>query len=345
MRFLLLILLFVNLNAQVSVDRMIGQMLLVGFSGQNVEDKWIKQISRDISYGKVGSVILKERNIKNPNQLKALTKKIKDIPVSIPVLIAINEADRLLSSNKGFKNISSIYNTSSKTLEKASKTYANLASNLKQFHINLSLAPSVNLANNGSFVQQNKLSFSKSEDIVNLYANAFIDEFSKFKIITSIKHFPGLGSVKFDFHKNKTDITNSWKIKELKPYYNITKTNRAKSIIVSHSYLKQFDKKYPTSLSKNIIQGLLREKIGFDGVVISDDLLVNALDGFSLEERVILAINAGVDLLFVSDYFVKNSNYVKIITDIIKKAVNENKISKETLANSYERILKLKKEL
>lgn len=349
MRFLLLLLTFVGLNASVSVDRMIGQMLIVGFSGQNVEDKSVKQISRDISYGRVSGVLLLERNIKNPKQLKSLTKRLSKIQISQPLFIAIDQEGgnvARLNANNGFKyfpSASKIGDT--KTLTQASQIYRDLAFLLKEYNINFNLAPVLDLGFTNSYMQKRKRTFSTNEDIVSIYANVFIDELSKANIITSLKHFPGLGSTKDDTHKKRTDVTNSWQIKELKPYYNMIKTDRAKSIIVGHFYLKQFDEKYPASLSKAIIQKLLREKMGFDGVVISDDLLMDALEGFELEERVILAINAGVDLFLIGDYFVKNSNYVKIITDIIKKAINENKITPKRLKESYKRITELKKEL
>ena len=116
-------------------------------------------------------------------------------------------------------------------------------------------------------------------------------------------------------------------------------------VMVSHVYNKNFDDKYPASLSSATLKGFLRVKIGFDGVIVSDDFDMRAIkSNYSLEETVEKSINAGVNLLIFSGNISKNDkNEVKKIRRIIKKGVKTGKIALEDIDNSYEKIINIKK--
>jgi len=175
----------------------------------------------------------------------------------------------------------------------------------------------------------------------------FIENHSKNNIITVEKHFPGHGSATKDSHKGLTDVTDTYKNEELSPYQKLNEEGLLKAVMVAHIINKKIDKNYPATLSEYFLQNILRNQIGFKGIIISDDMQMSAIsNNYKLDEVVIMAINAGVDIISVlnnspSGYDNKMAYKVR---DIIFNAVKENKIKEEKIIESYNRILDLKKE-
>ena len=115
----------------------------------------------------------------------------------------------------------------------------------------------------------------------------------KEKIITVLKHFPGHGSSKSDSHLGFVDITKSWSFREIEPYYNLIHSNKVDMIMTAHVYNAKLDKKYPSTLSYKINTQLLREVLGYNGVIITDDLQMKAISKhYSLKDTIKLAINS-----------------------------------------------------
>ena len=132
---------------------------------------------------------------------------------------------------------------------------------------------------------------------------------------------------------------------ELKPYFDAVRKNEVKMIMVGHIYLMQRDTELPASLSPAIIDGLLRGELKFDGVVISDDMLMGGLKDFTLQEKVINFINAGGDVMLFSDYKIDGRRTAELVTQLVVDAVGAKQIPKERIEESYERIMKLKNSL
>ena len=341
----------VKLWATPTIDQMISQMIMVGFNGTTVEDKWVQQIALDIEKQRIGGVVLTGRNIKTSDQLKALTAFLHAQARETPLLVATEQEGgefSQLSPMKGFTAFLSAFDIMEKMdLTAAFHTYTTMARLLKEHHINYNLAPVVDIAQEDSpSIGQKGRSFSPYANIVSVYSSTFVDAFAKEHILTTLKHFPGYGSASKDAQKEQADISLSWQFDELKPYYDMIKTNKITSVMVSNLYLKRFDLIYPAMLSEIIVNGLLRERMGYQGVVISDDMLSKGISrAFSLEERVVLSINAGVDILLFSDYFLKGTNTPKAIHAIIKEAVTNGAIQEKTIHKAYERIIRMKKGL
>ena len=132
---------------------------------------------------------------------------------------------------------------------------------------------------------------------------------------------------------------------ELKPYFDAIRKNEAKMIMVGHIYLMQRDSELPASLSPAVIDGLLRGELKFDGVVISDDMLMGGLKDFTLQEKVISFINAGGDVMLFSDYKIDGRRTAELVTQLVVDAVGAKQIPKERIEEAYERIMKLKSSL
>ena len=220
-----------------------------------------------------------------------------------------------------------------------------MAEQLKSLGVNLNFAPVVDVLNmNSPIIASKNRAYSKNIDEVSLYANEFLDAFNAIGVLTTLKHFPGHGSAKTDSHIAKTVIEN-FDYSELKPYYDAIKRDKAKLIMVSHVYLLDKDAQFPASMSKEIIENLLRRQLKFDGVVISDDMLMGGLKGFTLNQKIINFINAGGDILLFSDFTIGERRTAEYATQIIVDAVNSKQIKKERIEQSYARIMKLKTEL
>ena len=348
--FLLLSFLLSSLVAKSpTLETMIGQMLMVGVGGSSSSDKWVKQLELDIKKKRLGGVILFGNNIENPKQLKQLTTFLSSVKTDNPLFIAIDQEGgkvQRLNAKKGFNSYLSAKDISrEKTLIESYDIYKKMADELKQYGFNINFGPVVDLDINpdSPAIGKKRRSYSAEEEIVIAYSSRFINAHKDASVISVLKHFPGHGSALKDSHKYLTDVSDTWEYKELKPYYDFIKYKKADAIMVGHINLDKFDKKYPASLSKTMIKGLLRGQLEFDGVVFSDDMNMKAIsDIYGFKQSVILAINAGVDVLVYSSYFTKKSSVLKEVREIIVEAVKNGQIKIEEIEDSYNKIIRLK---
>ncbi len=332
-------------HAKPSMQSMISQMLMIGFSGQSSSEQSVKELKKDLAQDKLGGVLFLQRNVGSKTQLTKLISYLKDANTSLPTLMAIDQEGGFVtrfSKENGFKTYPTARNVcANSTLDEAKSVYLQMAQELKEIGINYNLAPVVDVLINPTKFERQRC-FSKFSSIVSTYASSFVNGFDEAKVLTSLKHFPGYASAISDAHEGLVDVSLSWKYDELRPYYDLIKAKKAKSIMVSHMFLKQFDKFYPASLSQKIIKGILRDTLKYDGVVISDDLSMKSLDGFSMEERIVKSINAGVDIMIFSDYTIEKKKSIDEIRNLILQAIKNGKIKKENVEKSYERIVKFK---
>jgi len=337
-----------------SVEHMAAQMLIVGFEGLEMEES--SSIASAIKQGKVGGLILfsgfvvdkSARNILNPEQLKKLLKQINSF-APYPLFISIDQEGgyvQRLSEKTGFKNWLSAHETGQQS---DAATYANaleMGSVLAELGFNINFAPVVDLDYANSLaIGDIDRAFHAEPQIVIAHAFAFIEAMEDVGIIPVIKHFPGHGSAAGDSHNGFTDISDTWEPKELAPYEAIIDTGYNGMIMVAHVYHENFDT-VPASLSYNVNTKLLREELGWNGVIVSDDMQMRAItDHYSLEESLYKGIQAGVDI------FIYGNNSIRYDEDISHKAhativklVEDGRISKERLYESYLRIQKLRQD-
>ena len=332
MKILLIFLLFFTFSDSKTLKELASSILLVGFNGYTVP-KFLKKY-------RVAGVILFSKNIKNPIQLKKLTSDIKKIQPNI--LIAIDEEGgyvERLKKRKGFKHFLSAKMTAQKGEKFAKKQYANMAKLLHDNGINLNLAPDVDLEINhkNPIIAKYNRSFSKNPYKVIKYANIFINEMKKQRVFCCLKHYPGHGSSKSDSHKGFVDVSDTWEPKELLPFMKI----KSDFIMTAHIYNKKLDKNYPATLSYKINTILLRKKLGFKGVLISDDLQMGAISkNYSFKKAIELTLNSGVDILLIGNFLDKPIKIDKIV-DTIVELIKEGRVKKERLEDANNRINRL----
>jgi beta-N-acetylhexosaminidase len=336
----------------IPIEKKIGQMVMIGFQGTSIErdgNGRLRSLVEQIKNEEIGGVILYSRNIKNKNQLQRLTKNLSSLSASYPLFISIDQEGGQVSRLKkkqGFKRFPSAKKVAGMNIDDASILYKDMAFMLKDVGINLNFAPVVDLDINSNSLAIGKVgrSYSKEPNKVAMYAKALILAHSSAKVVTVIKHFPGHGSAADDTHLGFVDVTNSWLEEELEPYRLLIKENFVDMVMSSHVFQANIDDVYPASLSVEHIENLLRFDIGYDGVVITDDLQMGAISKFyDLKEIVIQSINAGNDILLFSNSFKLDKDLPKKVRAIISNAIDTGELDEEQISRSFARILRLKR--
>ena len=330
------------------IERMISKMVILGFNGETVSPN--DEIYKNVKSG-LGGVILfdkdpndkqKVKNVRNKEQLKTLTSQLQAISKQ-KLLISIDQEGGIvqrLKSVDGFVNTPKASEVALKGKDFAKQSYSAMAKDLKYSGINVNFAPVVDLAVN----KENKVivtrgrSFGESSNEVISYASIFVDELKKEKVISVLKHFPGHGSSLADSHLGFVDITNTWNQKELEPYRYFIKNNKVDMIMTAHVFNEKLDKDYPATLSYNVNTNLLRYKLGYEGVLVSDDLQMYAISKhYDLKQTLTLAINSGVDMLLFANQLAKPISLKQIVDTVYSQILNE-EISLEQIIKSNQRI-------
>ena len=234
-------------------------------------------------------------------------------------------------------------------LQETSRATGIIAKTLRQIAINLNLAPVVDLdLNPEGLISRSGRSFGKDLQLVYQHAKAFILAHRNERILTTLKHFPGKGSAGEDTHFQMAEVTSLYREEELEPFSRLIGEGLADTVMTSHINHRGWDKEFPVTLSPKILQGLLRGKLGYQGVIISDDLLMGAIiKQFSIEEACVLAVQAGVDILLAS-----NNSPEGYDPDLpwkmfaaVCRGIDQGRIPESTVEKAYERIKVLKKRL
>lgn len=333
-----------------SLDIKIGQMILIGVPGTQVDSMVLKEIRE----GKAGSIIFFEKNIASKNSY-AQFKKLAwsyGIVAPMPLFISIDQEGGKVNRMKekyGFpKSLSAAAMGAS--IDSVRFYGESTAAALAGIGINVNFAPVVDLATNPNnpVIAKVERSFSANADTVTLYSKEFIKTHRKLGVVTVLKHFPGHGSSKDDTHLGIADVTATWEEKELEPYQALIDSGYVDAIMTAHIVNKRLDQKaLPGTLSTRILDSLLRKKMKFDGVVFSDDMQMHAITKhYGLEEAIRLSVNAGVDILtFSNNIQGSEDRTVDKVHSIIKKFVEEGAIPKERIDESYKRIMNLKSKM
>jgi beta-N-acetylhexosaminidase len=339
-------------------DPMIGQMILMGFAGDNARDPGVAAVHAQLAKGVIGGVVLYPENIRSTEQLKSLTAYLRDARASPVPFIAVDQeggvVQRLtsLTGHTDFPSAESVgANPSYSTPEAALKLYTGLAGELAAAGFNLNFGPVVdlNLNPHNPVIGARRRSFGDDPETVTALARAFIEAHRDANIVTTPKHFPGHGSSRVDSHHVLADVSETWREVELEPYRNLAKDGMLDAVMTGHVYHPRFSDgaKLPASLSAKAIDALRSEDgIDFQGVVISDDLEMGAVsEDFSLEDRLIKAINAGTDIVIVSNVDSRDPELGAKVHAIIAAAVADGRISRTRIEQAYGRIMQLRRRL
>jgi beta-N-acetylhexosaminidase len=345
-------------EAATELDRMIGQMILVGFLGSSQRDAGVIAVHDQLKRGTVGGVLLFPDNIRSPANLRALTTYLASANPTLAPFIAVDQEGGLvqrLSRRNGHAYFPAARKVARDSRlnspEAAFDLYKRMADMLAKGGINLNFGPVVDLSINpgNSVVVRRKRSYGTDPKMVTMLAGAFIAAHRDANVITAAKHFPGHGSSWSDSHKSLPDITKSWREVELDPYVGLNRSGLLDMVMLGHLYHPRFSdgEKVPASLSERAVRALrTKGYIGFQGVIVSDDMEMGAVRGrFDLDDTVVRAVNAGVDVLVFSNVKARDPKLGDKVHAAIAEAVREGRIAPQTIRQAYERIALLKRRM
>jgi beta-N-acetylhexosaminidase len=186
--------------------------------------------------------------------------------------------------------------------------------------------------------------YGAAPDAVLPYANAFINAHRQKGVLIAAKHFPGHGSSAQDPHLTSVNVSNRWTSVELRPFMRLAKSDQTSMIMVGHLILDGFsDGKRPTSLSRKAVTERLRKGLGYEGLIVTDDLEMGAItDEFPIEEAFVLAVAAGNDVVVYANKRNPDPDLVNKVTGAIVLAVSSGRIPRSQIEQSYRRILSAK---
>ena len=338
-----------------SLNQLVGQLIIAGFRG--TEANHHSDIVRHIHDFNLGGIILYDedleiggrgtRNIKSQNQIWELTQQLQSYSDD-GLLVAIDQEGGSVTRLKpdyGFPELSSWNHIGLLDNILMTEQFANSVSDsLKICGINLNLAPVLDLDYGAETIigKSNRALSSEPKKVIE-HAEIFINALKKNNIISCGKHFPGQGSASGDTHEGVTDISETWNVADLFPYSELVQSGNLDMINVAHIFNKKMDHKFPASLSKIIINNVLRKNLGFTGVVMCDDPSMKAIsDNYNLEQTFELMLNAGIDLFCLGNNLSYDKNYISKSVLALCNLVKTNKISENRIYESINRVHALK---
>jgi beta-N-acetylhexosaminidase len=338
--------------AEPTLAEMIGATLMTGFEGTDIEDEGPRRLLAEIAAGRVGGVLFFRRNAESAAAVKRLTHAFARAAPDLPLLVAVDqEGGRVerLTGDIGFREMPSAAWVGNRTEEAARSTYRHLAAALARWGFNVNLGPVVDLARNpdNDVIYTAGRAYSGDPARVTTFARTFVDAHRVAGIATALKHFPGHGSSNGDTHDGVVDITATWAPEELDPFRTLIGEGRADIVMVAHvtqSALAGGDPA-PASLSPAIIGDVLRAGLGYDGVVMSDDLDMAAVAGLDTPEAIALrALRAGNDIV-VFGSGAGGADLVDRLHAAIGAAAATDRALAGHIAESYRRIARLREGL
>jgi beta-N-acetylhexosaminidase len=336
-----------------TLHQKIASLMIVGFRGAELADApWLEEA---LTESRLGGVILFDRdqltggarNVVSPAQVKRLTDSVALAAEGRPLLIGVDQEGGIvtrLSPAHGFPALASEAKIGGGTAAAAKRWAKGLTTTLGTAGFDLNFAPVVDLNVNPSSPAIGALdrSFSADPDAVVAMATIEIDAHRAAGVLTTLKHFPGIGSSTTNTDFGVADVTKTWSRSELEPFRRLIEAGKADLIMAGHVVNGQIDAKRPASLSRATVTKLLRGELGWDGVVVTDDLQAAAITTeFGRDEAVLLAIEAGNDLLLFANQQVYDTNIVKNVVGVVASAVSSGRIDEARIDASISRVLNL----
>ena len=330
-----------------SVEQKVGQLFMIGNLGRHLtdDDNFSKYHFGNIFFGYDDISKLDAVQI---TQLTATLQALAQKHNAIPLLIATDqEGGRVNRVKKGVTAYPDQEQVASKMSIAESEAIAfTTAQQLGALGINTNFSPVVDVnTNKGSLIGTSKRAFSDNPQVVSAYGAAYLKGYRAGKVIGCAKHFPGYGDVTPDPHKSLSSIAKSREEMhacEWVPYKDLIASSLVDMIMTAHILTPSVtgDENVPATISKNMIQGILRDEMKYDGVVVTDDFNMGAMtSSYSIEEQAVMCINAGVDIIL----WVGRPEVQKRAWEGVHAAVRNGTISQERLNESVMRVLKLKK--
>lgn len=323
--------------ASMSQTEKLGQMVMIGIQGTKVDDDSLYMLNQY----HMGGVILFDRNMESLEQVKQLTSYLQaQSNEKVPLFIGIDEegGDVVRMAEKLTPAPSQKEIGATGDIEQAKTWAIKTAKSLKDMGINVNFAPVTDVGSN------DKRSYSTDANTVIDFVRAATKGYQQENIIYSLKHFPGIGKGKVDSHIDSSSIDVAKEVlmtEDILPFKTIINENKPEDyfILVSHLKYPALDEEYPASLSSKIMIDLLRNELGYKGIIITDDMEMGAVANHNDFRSIgVNAVKAGADIVLVChEYEHQQEVYLGLLD-----AVNSGEISQERIDESIKRIIKVK---
>ena len=335
------------------LDRELGQLLLVGFDGTRSEDS--PALGQLLCEARVGGVLLFGRNVVDPGQVRALTAWIAaraaacDAPAPLVAMDAEGGRVMRLSPRAGYTATPSAQALADENdLVLTELEARRIGRMLREAGVTWDLAPVVDVGTNPAnpVIVGADRSFGANPLVVTAHARAFIRGLHGEGVLSALKHFPGHGSSFTDSHAGFVDVTDTADGDlELVPYRALVGERIVDAVMTAHIVNRHRDRHYPATLSRATITGLLRGDVGWNGVVVSDDLRMGAIEQhYGLGEAAVLAIEAGVDVLLIADDRLPDGRSAAAVARrAIRTALVDGRLGRERVIDALAHVAALKR--
>ena len=327
-----------KLVANMSDADKVGQLMMIGIHGKSLND----DAKFMLNEYRVGGIILFDRNMESKDQVKTLITDINKAGKSAgltPLFLGIDqEGGAVARMDDKLIKVPPAEEVGKEPVEQAAALAKEVGTELKDLGFNINFAPVADLGLTYG------RSYSTNPDEVVRYASAVGKSYDEAGLWYSYKHFPGIGKTDVDLHADTSIVPVSKETllsEDTKVFVDLIKQSKPNTytIMVSHAMYPQIDPDHPSSLSKTIITDWLRKDMGYNGVVVTDDMDMGALaKHYTFGDMAVQSILAGSDIMLVChEYEHMQEDYNGLM-----KAVKDGRISKERLDESVKRILLMK---
>ena len=327
-----------KLVANMSDADKVGQLMMIGIHGKSLND----DAKFMLNEYRVGGIILFDRNMESKDQVKTLITDINKAGKSAgltPLFLGIDqEGGAVARMDDKLIKVPPAEEVGKEPVEQAAALAKEVGTELKDLGFNINLAPVADLGLTYG------RSYSTNPDEVVRYASAVGKSYDEAGLWYSYKHFPGIGKTDVDLHADTSIVPVSKETllsEDTKVFVDLIKQSKPNTytIMVSHAMYPQIDPDHPSSLSKAIITDWLRKDMGYNGVVVTDDMDMGALaKHYTFGDMAVQSILAGSDILLVCHEY----EHMQEAYNGLMKAVKDGRISKERLDESVKRILLMK---
>ena len=327
-----------KLVANMSDADKVGQLMMIGIHGKSLND----DAKFMLNEYRVGGIILFDRNMESKDQVKTLITDINKAGKSAgltPLFLGIDqEGGAVARMDDKLIKVPPAEEVGKEPVEQAAALAKEVGTELKDLGFNINFAPVADLGLTYG------RSYSTNPDEVVRYASAVGKSYDEAGLWYSYKHFPGIGKTDVDLHADTSIVPVSKETllsEDTKVFVDLIKQSKPNTytIMVSHAMYPQIDLDHPASLSKAIITDWLRKDMGYNGVVVTDDMDMGALaKHYTFGDMAVQSILAGSDILLVCHEY----EHMQEAYNGLMKAVKDGRISKERLDESVKRILLMK---
>ncbi|WP_195260760.1 glycoside hydrolase family 3 protein [Clostridium paraputrificum] len=328
-----------------TLEEKVGQMMFYGVNGTNVDDKVVNLFEDQHAGGIIlyghrnfwGSSL--DNNVKYVNSIKKANRQNSDIPLFIGFDEEGGSMSQLPQELMRTPSKGELGNTNDSSL--ATGIGAGTAKKLKLLGINTDFGTVLDINTNKNNPIIGVRSYGSTQEKVTEFGINELKAIQNEGVIPTVKHFPGHGDTEVDSHLGLPSLNhdlNRLKSTELVPFQTAI-NNGVDMVMTAHIMLPQIDKEYPATMSKKILTDLLCDEMGYKGVIITDDLEMQAISkNWDLGEAAIKSVEAGADILLVCHTI---ENQQKVYNALVQ-GVNDGKIDENRIDESVRRILRLK---